>query len=217
VPSNLVNELGDGRMIAASVRPRADGGWVVTHQDITERETLNAQLARRNALLKQREEELAAQNMRFNAAINNMSQGMCLFDGEQRVVFANRQFAELYGLTSEEVKPGTPLGRILEARVAKGVYGDIDAAGFVEEAIGSFRQEISQILHLADGRFISVLRRPMPDGGVVSTHQDVTERETLYTRLAAQNDLLMRHEQELQAQNERFDAALKNMPHGRRM
>ena len=39
--------------------------------------------------LQQREEELEAQNTRFNAAIDNMSQGMCLFDAEQRVVFAN--------------------------------------------------------------------------------------------------------------------------------
>ena len=61
---------------------------------------------------------------------------------------------------------------------------------------------------LSDGRFISVLRRPMPGGGLVSTHEDVTEREELNARLADQNALLRRHEKELEAQNERFDAAL---------
>ena len=108
-----------GASSSPSIQPRADGGWVVTHQDITERETLNAQLARQNGLLKQREEELKAQNERFNAAINNMSQGMCLFDSEQRVVFANRRFAEIYGLAPEEVKPGTTLRQILTARARK--------------------------------------------------------------------------------------------------
>jgi diguanylate cyclase (GGDEF)-like protein/PAS domain S-box-containing protein len=212
--AHVTNKLSDGRTIVASIQPRADGGWVVTHQDITEREALAAQLARRNELLRQREEELANQNRRFNAAINNMSQGLCLFDAEQRVVFANRRFAELYGLKSRDVKPGTTLRQILRARAAQGVYNNVDADAFVEEAVAGFRQEVSQIVHLADGRFISVGRRPMPDGGLVSTHEDITEREKLYARLADQNDLLRQREEELQAQNERFDAALKNMSHG---
>ena len=67
----------------------------------------------------------------------------------------------------------------------RGVYGNIDAAKFVADGVASFGEEVSQIVHLADGRFISVLRRPMPDGGLVSTHEDVTERETLNARLAA--------------------------------
>ena len=75
------------------------------------------------------------------------------------------------------------------ARGARGVYNNIDAAKFVEEGVASFSQEMSQIVHLADGRFISVVRRPMADGGLVSTHEDVTEREKLNARLAAQNDL----------------------------
>lgn len=180
----------------------------------TANDKFNAQLARQNKLLKDREEELEAQNTRFDAAISNMSQGMCLFNAEQRVLFANRRFAELYHLDPEQVKPGTTLRQILEARLASGAYGNTDCAKFVADGIASFCQEVSQILPLADGRFISVLRRPMPNGGVLSTHEDVTERETLAARLAAQNELLRQHEEELQAQNERFDAALKNMSHG---
>jgi diguanylate cyclase (GGDEF)-like protein/PAS domain S-box-containing protein len=211
--SHVVNRMPDGRTIFALVQPRADGGWVVTHEDVTEREALAARLAQQNRLLREREEELEAQNTRFNAAINNMSQGMCLFDAEQRVVFANRRFAEVYALTPEEVKPGTTLREILTARAARGVYSHLDDQ-FIADGIASFRQEVSQIVPLADGRFISVVRRPMADGGVVSTHEDVTERETLSARLAEQNTLLRRQEDELKAQNECFDAALKNMSHG---
>src|SRR5262245_31177610 len=211
---HLVNKLADGRIIAAAVRPREDGGWVVTHQDITEREALSAQLAHQNTLLKQGEEALKAQNERFVAAINNMSQGLCLFDREQRVVFANDRFAELYNLTPQEAQPGTTLREIMTARVAKGVYDNIDSGKFVDEGVASFNREVSQIVHLADDRFISVVRRPMPDGSLVSTHEDVTERERLAARLSANNDLLRQHEEVLRAQNERFDTALHNMSHG---
>src|SRR5581483_5252261 len=148
--SRIITKLSDGRVIAASIQPRADGGWVVTHEDITEREALNAQLERQNKLLMQREEELRAQNTRFNAAIDNMSQGLCLFDGEQRVVFSNKRFAEIYGLTPDEVLPGTTLLQILSARARKGVYRNIDVEKFVEDGLASFRQEVSHILQLAD-------------------------------------------------------------------
>ena len=112
-----------------------DGGWVTTHQDVTEREALNAQLEQQNALLQQREEELKAQNTRFDAAMRNMSQGLCLFDAEQRVVLANGRYAEIYGLTPEQVKPGTTLRQILEARAANGVYNHIDAQKFVDTKV----------------------------------------------------------------------------------
>jgi len=198
--SHLTSKLGDGRTIVVSIRPLSHGGWVTTHQDITERENLHTQVERQNELLKQREEELAAQNARFYSGINNMSQGVCLFDAEQRVVFANHGYAGLYGMTVEQVKPGTTLRQIFEARMANGVYTPADVHQVVRRGIEEFRLEASSIFRLSDGRFISVQRRPMADGGVVSTHEDVTERETLNARLAEQNV--------------RFDAALGNMSHG---
>ena len=128
--SHLVSRPGDGRILSVSVHPRPEGGWVVTLQDITEREELNARLKMQNALLQQREAELAAQNTRFDAAISNMSQGMCLYDAEQRIVFANDRYAEIYGLTPEQVKPGTSLREIFEARAAKGAYRRATAEEF---------------------------------------------------------------------------------------
>jgi diguanylate cyclase (GGDEF)-like protein/PAS domain S-box-containing protein len=191
--SHLTSKLGDGRTFTVSIRPTGGGGWVTTHQDITERENLNAQLASQNELLQQREEELKSQNMRFNAALTSMSQGLCLFDADQRVVMANDRYAELYGLAPEQVKPGTTLREILEARAANGVYGNMDAQKFVEEGLAGFMQEVSQVVRLADERFISVLRRPLADGGLISTHEDVSERERL---------------------NQQLDVALNNMSQG---
>jgi len=198
--SHMTARMGDGRTIAVSIQPRSDGGWVTTHQDITEREKLGEQLEQQNELLKKREAELRTQNARFNTTIDNMAQGLCLFDADQRVVIANRRYAEIYGLALEQVKPGTPLRLILEARAAKGVYANIDAQKFVSDGIEGFRQKVSQVLELADGRVISVVRLPTADGSVISTHEDITEREQLNARLAEQ------HEQ--------LDIALENMLQG---
>jgi len=61
-----------------------------------------------------------------------MSQGMCLYDAQQRVVFANNRFAEIYGLTPDQVKPGTTPREILEARAANGTYSHPEARDFVD-------------------------------------------------------------------------------------
>ena len=192
-PSHLVSRPGDGRVLSVSIQPRPDGGWVVTLQDITERERLNARLVEQNALLQQREEQLGAQNTRFDAAIGNMSQGMCLYDAQERIVFANNRFGAIYGLTPDQVKPGTTLRQIYEARAASRVVGDGEREKFVLNGLERSRSHKSEVLRLRDGRLISVVRRPMPDGGLLSTHEDITEREQL---------------------NSRFDAAISNMSQG---
>ncbi len=71
---------------------RADGiGWVVTHEDITEDRA-------RMVALSAREAELGHQKLRLEAAVNNMSQGLCMFDADQRLVICNRQYANHYRL-----------------------------------------------------------------------------------------------------------------------
>ena len=92
----------------------------ILQQRDEELEAQNAQLARQHALLKQHEEQLQAQNLQLDAALNNMVQGLAMFDAEHRLVVANARYAEMYGLTPEEVAPGTTLKQILEHRIAKG-------------------------------------------------------------------------------------------------
>ena len=212
--NHLVSHPGDGRVLSVSIQPRTDGGWVVTLQDITERERLNSRLMEQNTLLQQREEELEAQNTRFDAAIGNMSQGMCLYDAEQRIVFANSRYAEIYGLATEQVKPGTTLRQMFEARVANGTHVGDDGEKFVRDGMERFRRRTSEVIELRDGRFISVVRRAMPDGGLLSTHEDISERERLNARMAGQNETLIQREQELNARNVQLDAALNNMLQG---
>jgi diguanylate cyclase (GGDEF)-like protein len=137
----------------------------------------------RQHLLEISDAEIAEQAGRLEAALTNMSQGLCLFDRDQRVVVANRRYAEMYGLEPEQVKPGTPLREILEARVARGSYAFTNVASFIDTAVASFQEEINETVELADGRFISVLRRPLEGGGVISTHEDVTKRRLAEARV----------------------------------
>ena len=92
----------------------------ILQQRDKELEAQNAQLAQQHALLKQHEAQLQAQNLHLDAALNNMVQGLAMFDPEHRLVVANARYAEMYGLTPEEVTPGTTLKQILEYLVAKG-------------------------------------------------------------------------------------------------
>src|SRR5262249_58324661 len=71
-------------------------------------------------------DNLQIQNLRFDAALNNMPHGLAMFDTEQRLVVANKRYAEIYGLAPEQLKPGTPLRQIMDERVRRGRGGAID-------------------------------------------------------------------------------------------
>ncbi len=74
-----VQRFGDGRFIAVACRPMQSGGWVTTHEDITEREELHAKLREQHEIVKEKEAELRLRNIQFDIAINNMIEGFCFF------------------------------------------------------------------------------------------------------------------------------------------
>lgn len=174
----------------------ADGSWHLVNEtrtsngEIVQTRTDITQLKQREADLVRLSRELHSRSAMFDALLGNMAQGLCLFDADQRVVFANRRYAEIYGLKAEMIAPGTSLKDILEARIATGIYGDIDGPQYVQDGLNTFNQKTSQVLKLTDGRSIAVMRLPMADGSLVSTHEDITERESLNARLATQHKQL---------------------------
>jgi diguanylate cyclase (GGDEF)-like protein len=183
--SHLAERLSDGRAILVSIRPMPEGGWVSTHQDVTERENLNAELAHQNELLRQREDELEERNKQFDAALRNMSQGLAMFDAEQRLVICNELYARIYGLTPDQVEPGTPLHRIVRQQIANGCQseGDADAlqGWLARRAAGEGPSQMT--CELEDGRAVSVSAQTMPNGGIVTTHRDITEQRYAEARI----------------------------------
>jgi diguanylate cyclase (GGDEF)-like protein/PAS domain S-box-containing protein len=170
-----VHELADGRIISVSCRRTANGAHVITHEDISERQRLAARLEQQHQLLKAQEEKLRAQNVQLDAALNNMVQGLAMFDADQRIVLANDRYAEIYGLSLEQVRPGTPLRQILEHRDADGRHGLEDILGPLLARLTE-RTATHYVSELGDGRCIAVSMQPMANGGTVTTHQDITEQ-----------------------------------------
>jgi len=120
--------------------------------------------------------QLQAQALRYQTAIDNISQGVCFFDGEGRLILCNRRFAEIYRLGLDQVPPGASLREIAERRAAVGTCPtSVDAYLAHSAAINSGDEPKIWTAALPDGRTIRIHHQPMSDGGWVSTHEDVTE------------------------------------------
>ena len=164
---------------------------------IEEFDSLNRGLERllevRTKALREREAELKTQNLRFEAAVNNMSQALLMFDGKRRLVVCNERYIRMHGLSRDVVKPGCTLRELLEHRKATGGFAiDIDQymTGMFETL--SAGTTMARLVELPDGRTIAVLNHPMADGGWVATHDDITERQRAEQRIAhmARHDAL---------------------------
>lgn len=221
VASTALHHLSDGRIVQVSHHPIPGGSWVTTHEDVTERQRMeealeqsNRRLEHRNKLLIQREDELREQNVKFDAALENMLQGVAMFDADQRLIVCNKRYAQMYGLTPEQVKVGTTVREIFDHRLANGHYHVTDAETFVDGWAGDFGQTSSRIQQLADGRIISVLRRQAANGSRIVTHEDITERQKLNARLEQQHELLKAQDEALKTKHIQLDAALNNMVQG---
>jgi methyl-accepting chemotaxis protein len=125
--------------------------------------------------------QLRMQNIRFDAALNNMSQGLCMFDANKRLVVCNERYAAIYRLPAELVEPGTLHDDIITHRIKSGILGDDRTDQAVKERLSalsrlSTEQVSTRIDKFADGRMIKVTRGPLPGGGWVATHEDVTQQ-----------------------------------------
>jgi diguanylate cyclase (GGDEF)-like protein len=150
-------------------------------------------LAEREAKLTEQSRDLASANEQLDAALNNMSQGLCMFDQEGRLVVCNGRFLETYGLPAEIIKPGCTVRDILEFRSVTGTL----SAGierYLEDLFAHLArgQVFAAEAHSKDGRVISVVNLPIPGGGWVGTHEDITERRRTAARIAhlARHDAL---------------------------
>ncbi|MBV8835196.1 MAG: PAS-domain containing protein [Alphaproteobacteria bacterium] len=209
-PSDTMVKLKDGRTFQIRHRPMAGGGWVATHEDITEREValvtakrVLSELEEQNQLRRAHELQLAETNRHFDIALSNMAQGLCLFDADLRVVECNDRYRALYSLPAELAKRGTPLRDMVAYSVAHGRHPGQSVDEIMADRLAIFEKGEPATLRTTgiDGeRTVETTYRPTGGGGWVATYSDITAREKAETALAQQN--------------QRFDAALNNMPHG---
>jgi len=116
-------------------------------------------------------------NLRMRVAINNMSQGLCMFDASERLVVYNRRYLEMYNLSQDIVKPGCSLESVLEIRTRNGSFSR-EPVAYRRELVSTMSAGRTRATEVKskDGRTISVINRPMHDGGWVATHEDITKR-----------------------------------------
>ena len=136
-------------------------------------------LRRRHQALQQREAELSRQNVLFDVALSSLPHGLCIVDADRCLVVCNKRYADMYGIPAELTKPGTPMSAIVDHRIAAGIYAHPDAQAYRDELLGPVTKATVKTHHLSGGRYVLVSRRPMPEGGWIAVHEDITERRRL--------------------------------------
>lgn len=138
----------------------------------------------------------AAQDLRFNqrvleAALENMSQGICVVDAELRVVAWNQPYALLFAYPRGLLRVGRPVAELMRANIGAGLIGPADVAVAVDRRLAHMRRgtphHSERVLH---GAVIEIRGNPMPGGGYVATFTDVTRFRAAEAELKRSNETL---------------------------
>jgi methyl-accepting chemotaxis protein len=145
--------------------------------------------------------QLRARNARIHTAFDNMSQGLCMFDANEKLVISNKRYVEMYRLPKKLLKPGLSLRGLLEIRRATGSFTP-DIEQYRTDLFASMAggKTIASETVSPDGRLISLLSRPVHGGGWVATHEDITDRRAA----ESERDLMQQSEKRRAA----IDAAI---------
>ncbi|WGR93985.1 EAL domain-containing protein [Bradyrhizobium sp. ISRA443] len=135
--------------------------------------------------LGQQSEDFLPYVRRLELALDNMSQGLLMFDSAARVVVVNERYIQMYGLSPEIVTPGCSLRELIQHRKDTGSFvGDVDHyCASILSAVSRGRTA-SIFADTADGRTINVVYRPIADGGWVVTLEDISERRQAEAQIA---------------------------------
>jgi methyl-accepting chemotaxis protein len=116
----------------------------------------------------------------YATVINNMSQGVVMFDLSGQLVLSNSRYGEMYGLPPHIVRPGSKLIDLIRHRFKTGSVG-LDPDKYCADLLTAMGQgkTTNAILKAPDGRSILVINRPIAGSShFVGTHEDITERLT---------------------------------------
>ena len=135
------------------------------------------QIKRQN---REAQERIEAERQRLDTALNNMSQGLILYDAAGYIVTCNRRYADMFGLSSDIIKPGCHIIEAMHHRKERGAFnGDVEA--FCADVMRVVAEgTVSTRTHeLPNGRAFQVINTPLAQGGWVATIEEITERRNL--------------------------------------
>src|SRR5690349_16594110 len=155
---------------------------------------------------------LTRQNNHLITAMDNMSQGLCMFDGSAKLVVANKRYREIYRLPPERTQPGCSLRELLAVRRDTGTF-DGDPDKYVTNTLAeiSAGKPFNKVIELKTGMVVALATRPMRGGGWVVTHDDITEqraKDAQHASLANQEERRVKIETAIRSFRERVEAVL---------
>ena len=134
--------------------------------------------------LRERERQLEEQSRLLRSTLENMGEGLSVFDRDGRLIAWNSRFASLLRFPAELAEAS--LTEILTFQARRGDFGpvaDPDREG--RERAERFYRDLPAVTERTtdDGRVLQVRRRAMPDGGVVTLYSDITERKAVEAKM----------------------------------
>lgn len=168
----------NGTVLEIRGTPLPGGGIVASFFDVTSRKQIEEQLVRN--------EELARENFtELKTVLANMSQGVSVFDRQGELKHWNKQYIDIFGKPEGEVHAGATLTQLIWAEKNRDEFeGDPDehVADLMERLAGG--EIVRSTFKHATGKVISTIHAPLPDGGWIGTHEDVTLREQAAEKIA---------------------------------
>ena len=128
---------------------------------------------------------LAAERRQLSIAVNNIPQGLVLYDASARVIVCNQPYRDMFGLSPDIARPGCTMQQLIGHRKETGSFD-----GDVEEFCATIIRNVSlgngtrQITEAPGGRAIEIVNRPLKDGGWVATIEDITARKRAEEKIA---------------------------------
>lgn len=162
------------------------GGLLSTFLDITDRKQIEHRLIEKERVAREKSDEL-------ETVLANMNQGVSVFDRNGQLLLWNDNYVWLFERRLKDLRQGVQLEDLI---LAEGTCGETRED--VDRHVSELRRKLAagetvrSLFHLRSGRIISTVHAPLPDGGWVGTHEDVTEREAAANQVlhAARHDTL---------------------------
>ena len=131
------------------------------------------------------DQRLAAERRQLSIAVNNIPQGLVLYDASARIIICNQPYLDMFGLSPDVAKPGCTMQRLIAHRKETGSFdGDVDAFCNAIIQTVSLGKATRQLTEAPGGRSIEIINRPLKAGGWVATIEDITERTRADEKIA---------------------------------
>ncbi|MBO6509829.1 MAG: PAS-domain containing protein [Roseibium sp.] len=177
-PFSYERSAADGSHLEIRSTPLPSGGAIYNFFDVTERKRMQEKLAENERFARDRSAEL-------EAVLANMRQGVSVFDKNGKLTLWNQQYIDIFGKPDGEVQKGKSLVELIQAEKDRDEF-----EGDVQEHVMDLLNRMSEGEVVRSkfphptGKVILAVHAPMPDGGWIGTHEDVTLREQAAAKIA---------------------------------